>query len=428
MLDIRFVREHPDVVKKAVADRGLEFDFDHFERSEARRRELIFEVEQKKAARNAASDEIAAMRKAGEDASDRIAAMRTLSEEIKAIDAELSEVDSEVRAHMLDLPNVPHESVPVGPDETSNQEIRRWGDPPAFGFEPKSHWELGEALRILDFKRAVKLAKSRFVLYRGAGARLERALIDFMLDMHAAKGYVEWAPPVLANGETLTGTGNLPKFANELFKCRDDDLWLIPTAEAVLTNLHRDETLDVDELPKHYTAYTPCFRREAGAAGRDTRGLIRVHQFNKVELVKVTTPETSYDELESMVADATAVLEALELPYRVVVLSTGDMSFASAKTYDAEVWMPSYDDYMEISSCSNCTDFQARRANIRYKPSPNEKSRFVHTLNGSGLAIGRTTAAIMENCQQADGSIVLPEALRPYIGGAERITRAGELA
>lgn len=427
MLDIRFVRDNLDVVKKAMADRGYAFDFERFETVEKRRRELIFEVEQKKAARNAASDEIAALKKAGEVADDQIAAMRELSDEIKGLDTELSGVEAEVSDMMLGLANIPHETVPVGPDETANVEVRRWGTPPTFDFEPKPHWELGEALRILDFERAVKLAKSRFSLYRGAGARLERALINFMLDTHLANGFTEWLPPALANSATLTGTGNLPKFADELFKCADDDLYLIPTAEVVLTNLHRDEVLDADELPKWYAAYTPCFRREAGAAGRDTRGLIRLHQFNKVEMVKFATPGTSYDELESMTASACDILERLGLAHRVIILSTGDMSFASAKTYDIEVWMPSYDGYKEISSCSNCTDFQARRCNIRYKPSPKDKSRFAHTLNGSGLAVGRTTAAILETYQHADGSVALPEVLAPYMGGASRIGADGEL-
>jgi seryl-tRNA synthetase len=428
VLDIKFVRENLELVREATAKRGNPFDWSRFAEIEKLRRELIFEVEQKKAARNQATEEIAAARKAGEDASARMAETRRLGDEIKQLDERLLGVDAEVRDLLLSIPNIPDAGVPVGPDETANVEVRRWGMPPDFDFAPKPHWEIGEDLRILDFERAVKLAKSRFALYRGAGAKLERALISFMLDLHAGKGYTEWLPPVLANTATLTGTGNLPKFADELFKCEMDDLYLIPTAEVVLTNLHRDETLEAAELPKHYCAFTPCFRREAGAAGRDTRGLIRLHQFNKVELVKFTSPETSFDELEGLLADASAVLEALGLAYRVVVLSTGDMGFASAKTYDIEVWMPSYDDYKEISSCSNCTDFQARRANVRYRPAPGEKSRFLHTLNGSGLAIGRTTAAVLENFQQADGSVELPEALRPYLGGATRIGADGELA
>jgi seryl-tRNA synthetase len=428
VLDIKFVRENLELVREATAKRGNPFDWSRFAEIEKLRRELIFEVEQKKAARNQATEEIAAARKAGEDASARMAETRRLGDEIKQLDERLLGVDAEVRDLLLSIPNIPDAGVPVGPDETANVEVRRWGTPPDFDFAPKPHWEIGEDLRILDFERAVKLAKSRFALYRGAGAKLERALISFMLDLHAGKGYTEWLPPVLANTATLTGTGNLPKFADELFKCEMDDLYLIPTAEVVLTNLHRDETLEAAELPKHYCAFTPCFRREAGAAGRDTRGLIRLHQFNKVELVKFTSPETSFDELEGLLADASAVLEALGLAYRVVVLSTGDMGFASAKTYDIEVWMPSYDDYKEISSCSNCTDFQARRANVRYRPAPGEKSRFLHTLNGSGLAIGRTTAAVLENFQQADGSVELPEALRPYLGGATRIGADGELA
>jgi seryl-tRNA synthetase len=427
LLDIKFVRDHLEVVESATAARGNPFDWARFREIEKLRRELIFEVEQKKAARNQASDEIARARKAGEDASELMAQTRALGDEIKRSDARLEEVDAEVRELLLSIPNIPDASVPVGADETANVEIRRWGTPPVFDFQPRPHWEIGESMKILDFERAVKLAKSRFALYRGAGAKLERALISFMLDLHGAKGYTEWLPPILANSATLTGTGNLPKFADELFKCEMDDLYLIPTAEVVLTNLHRDEVLDAADMPKHYCAFTPCFRREAGAAGRDTRGLIRLHQFNKVELVKFTTPETSMDELETLLADASAVLEALGLAYRVVVLSTGDMSFASAKTYDIEVWMPSYDGYKEISSCSNCTDFQARRANVRYKPAPGEKSRFAHTLNGSGLAIGRTTAAVLENCQRADGSVAVPEVLRQYLGGASEIDAGGEL-
>jgi len=322
---------------------------------------------------------------------------------------------------LLTIPNIPHESVPVGTDENDNVEVRRWGTPPAFGFEPQAHWDLGPALGLIDFERGVKLAKSRFIVLGRDGARLNRALINFMLDTHGARGYREWAVPAMANSETLLGTGQLPKFADDLFHT-DEGLYLIPTAEVQLTNLHREEVLEADTLPRQYCAYTPCFREEAGAAGRDTRGMIRVHQFDKVELVKFATPETSMDALEGMVADAEFILQQLGLAYRTIVLCTGDMGFGAAKTYDIEVWLPSYDNYKEISSCSNCWDFQARRASIKYRsPAEFKGSRFVHTLNGSGLAVGRTLVAVLENYQQADGSVVVPEVLRPYMGGQDVI-------
>jgi len=333
------------------------------------------------------------------------------------LDAERELVDADTRDLLMTAPNPPHESVPAGADETENVEIRRWGTPPEFDFPAAAHWDLGPALGILDFDRAVKLAGSRFVLLGGMGAKLNRALISFMLDTHAEAGYKEWAPPVLANAETLTGTGQLPKFEEDLYKTTDG-MYLIPTAEVQLTNIHRDEVLEGDTLPRHYTAYTPCFREEAGSAGRDTRGMIRVHQFDKVELVKFTRPEDSFDELESMVVDAERILQKLGLAYRVIVLCTGDMGFGAAKTYDIEVWLPSYGAYKEISSCSNCTDFQARRANIKFRsPADFKGSRLVHTLNGSGLAVGRCLAAVLENYQRADGSVAIPEVLQPYLGG-----------
>ena len=367
------------------------------------------------------------MMKSGErDAADALKdEVRRINDEVAGLDARLTEVDAEVRDMMLRIPNVPDASVPVGADETGNVEVRRWGTPRTFDFEPQAHWDLGPELGVIDFERGVKLAKSRFVVLGRDGARLNRALINFMLDTHATRGYTEWSVPAMANAETLLGTGQLPKFAEDLFHT-DEGLYLIPTAEVQLTNLHRDEVLEADTLPRRYCAYTPCFREEAGAAGRDTRGMIRVHQFDKVEMVKLTTPETSFAELESMAEDAGLILESLGLPYRVIVLCTGDMGFSAAKTYDLEVWLPSYNGYKEISSCSDCTDFQARRASIKYRdPASFKGSRLVHTLNGSGLAVGRTLVAVLENYQQADGTVVVPEVLRPYMGGQEVIRPVG---
>lgn len=423
MLDAKFVRENIELVRQALANRGADWPLERFVELDAERRRLIAETESRQAARNAASKEIGALMKAGDHAAaeQRKEEVRRLNEEIAGLDAALADVDAATRDLLLTIPNIPHESVPVGPDESANVEVRRWGTPPEFDFEPKAHWGLGPELGLIDFERGVKLAKSRFVVLGRDGARLNRALINFMLDEHAKRGYTEWSLPALANAETLTGTGQLPKFEDDLFKT-GEGLYLIPTAEVQLTNLHRDEVLDASALPLKYCAYTPCFREEAGAAGRDTRGMIRVHQFDKVELVKFTTPETSLDELEGMVADAEHILQALGLAYRVVVLCTGDMGFSSAKTYDIEVWLPSYGGYKEISSCSDCWDFQARRASIKYRdPAAFKGSRFVHTLNGSGLAVGRTLVAVLENYQQPDGSVVIPEALRPYMGGQERI-------
>jgi seryl-tRNA synthetase len=427
MLDARLVRENPDAVRAAMASRNAAWDIDAFLRLDEERRKLIGEVESLQAKRNEASKAIGALMKDGkrDEAEAEKDAVRVINDGIAAIEAHLEAVEAETRNLLLTGPNVPDASVPVGADENDNVEITRWGTPRDFDFEPAAHWDLGPALGIIDFERAVKLAKSRFVLLGGMGAKLERALISFMLDTHSAAGYKEWWTPVLANAETLTGTGQLPKFEDDLFKT-GEGLYLIPTAEVMLTNIHRDEVLDAEQLPLHYTAYTPCFREEAGSAGRDTRGMIRVHQFDKVELVKFAKPEESFEALEGMLADACRILELLELPYRVIVLCTGDMGFGAAKTYDIEVWLPSYNGYKEISSCSNCVDFQARRASIKYRsPGEFKGSRLVHTLNGSGLAVGRCLAAVLENYQRADGSIEIPEVLRPYLGGVSEVRSQG---
>ncbi len=423
MLEARFVRDNVDLVRTALANRGATWDVDRFLAVDEERRALIVTLEERQARRNELSKAIGELmrqerRAEAEALKDEV---RRTNDEIAALQGRAEELDQAVREMLLTVPNIPHESVPIGPDERANLEVRRVGEPPAFDFEPKAHWELGPSLRIIDFDRGVKLAKSRFVVLGRDGARLNRALIDFMLDEHGKRGYVEWSLPALANADTLTGTGQLPKFEEDLFKTTEG-LYLIPTAEVQLTNLHREEVLDADELPLRYCAYTPCFREEAGAAGRDTRGMIRVHQFDKVELVKITTPERSQEELEGMVADAEHILQALGLAYRVVVLCTGDMGFSAAKTYDIEVWLPSHGGYKEISSCSDCWDFQARRASIKYRSSGEFKgSRYVHTLNGSGLAVGRTLVAVLENYQRPDGSVVIPEVLRPYMGGQEVI-------
>ncbi|TLM98663.1 MAG: serine--tRNA ligase [Actinobacteria bacterium] len=424
MLDARFIRENPDAVRTAMASRGSSWDVDAYLALDEQRRARIAEVEGLQARRNEASKAIGGLMKEGRQAEAEAAKaeVRDINDGIAAIESELEAVDAQARGLLLTGPNLPDASVPLGADETENVEVRRWGTPPEFAFDAKAHWDLGPELGIIDFERAVKLAKSRFVLLGGLGAKLNRALINFMLDTHAEAGYREWAPPVLANAETLTGTGQLPKFEDDLFKT-GEGLYLIPTAEVQLTNIHRDEVLDADKLPLLYTAHTPCFREEAGSAGRDTRGMIRVHQFDKVELVKFAKPEESFDALEGMVADAERILQKLGLAYRVIVLCTGDMGFGAAKTYDIEVWLPSYQGYKEISSCSNCVDFQARRASIKFRsPSEFKGSRLVHTLNGSGLAVGRTMAAVLENYQNEDGSVTVPEVLRPYLGGIERIT------
>jgi seryl-tRNA synthetase len=424
MLDTKFIRDNPDVVRNSFEKRGVEFDLDELLRLEQERRDLLFEVEQLKRERNKSSEEIARLKKEKQDATDEIARMRKVADQIKGLDEKVRDKESAVRDLLLVVPNVPHETVPEGPDESCNREERRWGEPREFDFEPRNHADIGEALGILDFECGAKLSKTRFTVSIGMGARMERGLINFMLDIQTREhGYLEVLPPFLVNADTMTGTGNLPKFAEDLFKCESYDLYLVPTAEVPVTNIHKGEILDGDRLPILYTAYTPCFRSEAGSYGKDTRGLMRQHQFNKVELVRICKPETSYDELERLVADAEEILKRLELPYRVVTLSTGDMGFAAAKTYDIEVWMPGQGRYREISSCSNCTDFQARRANMRFKRESRSKPEFVHTLNGSGLAIGRTLVAILENCQEADGTVTVPEQLRPYLDGVKRITR-----
>jgi seryl-tRNA synthetase len=430
VLDLKFVVENRDRVLEMLRQRGLSVEQVLAQGDpwalDAERRSLLQRVEQLRHRQRLAGEEIARRGRAGEDASDLKAEMKGVAEEIKELEARLQDVQARLDQVLLLLPNVPDPSVPVGADANANVEVRRVGAPKRFDFTPKAHWDLGPELGILDFDRAAKISGARFAVYFGAGARLERALIQFMLDLHTRqRGYREVIPPYLVTAETLLGTGQLPKFEAELFKTRagEKDLYLIPTAEVPLTGLHRDEILEAADLPRKYVAFTPCFRSEAGSYGKDVRGLIRQHQFHKVELVKLTTPEASLSELESMVADAEEVLKRLELPYRVIVLCTGDMGFWSAKTYDIEVWLPGQALYREISSCSTCTDYQSRRSSIRYRPAPKEKPRFVHTLNGSGLAVGRTFIAILENYQQADGSVVIPEALRPYMDGRERITR-----
>ena len=427
MLDARFVRDNPDAVRDAMASRNASWNVEVFLALDEERRRLISEVEALQARRNEASKAIGELMKDGrrEEAEAAKGEVRDVNERIAAIEGDMADVDGRVRDLLLAAPNLPDASVPAGAGEDENVEVRRWGVPREFDFEAKAHWDLGPDLGIIDFERGVKLAKSRFIVLGRDGARLNRALINFMLDTHGGRGYTEWSVPALANADTLTGTGQLPKFEDDLFKT-GEGLYLIPTAEVQLTNLHREEVLEADTLPRHYVAYTPCFREEAGSAGRDTRGMIRVHQFDKVEMVKFATPEQSMGELENMVADAENILQLLGLPYRVIVLCTGDMGFGAAKTYDLEVWLPSYEGYKEISSCSDCGDFQARRANIKYRsPSEFKGSRLVHTLNGSGLAVGRTLAAVVENYQNADGTITVPEVLRPYMGGLEVIT-AGE--
>ena len=416
MHDLEFFRNHLDRFAEMARSRNLTLDLDAFRALDSERRQAITAVERLKAERNQASEQIAASKKAGRDAAPLIARMKEVSATISAEDQRIAEFDARLRDYLFRVPNMPHSSVPVGAGAEQNVEVRRWGRPPEFSFEPRPHWEVGERAGILDFSRAAKIAGARFAVYRGAGARLERALANFMLDVHTREhGYTEILPPFLVNTDSLTGVGQLPKFAADMFHLEGTDLWLTPTAEVELTSYHREETLDADLLPIKLCAWTACFRSEAGAAGRDTRGILRQHQFQKVELFKFTRPEQSYDELESLVADAESILQRLGLHYRVVLLSTGDMGFASAKTYDLEVWLPSTKAFREISSCSNCEAFQARRSGIRAK-SKSGKSEFAHTLNGSGLAVGRTWLAVLENYQQADGSILIPDALRPYMG------------
>jgi seryl-tRNA synthetase len=425
-LDVRLLRSDYDRVKQALEHRGAPEELiSAFPELDQRRRELLTETERLKNRRNTVSQEVAKIKREGGDAEALIVEMREVGDRIKELDEEVRELEAKIGQITLAIPNIPHESVPVGASEEDNVEIRRHGEPPSFGFEPKSHWEIADRLGILDFESAARATGSRFVFYRGLGARLERALISFMMDLHADRhGYEEVLPPYIVNRDSLIGTGQLPKFEEDLFKIDGTDYYLIPTAEVPVTNLYRETILEASDLPKNFVAYSACFRAEAGAAGRDTRGLIRQHQFNKVELVKYVKPEDSYAELEKLTADAEQVLKALGLPYRVLVLCTGDMGFASAKTYDLEVWLPSYGTYREISSCSNFEDFQARRANIRFRREPKGKPEFIHTLNGSGLAVGRTVAAILENYQQEDGSVLIPEALRPYMGGLDAIRPA----
>lgn len=417
MLDLKFVRENLDKVAEAMKNRHTEVDLDAFRKLDQERRDLLQEVEADKSMRNSVSAEISKMKKNGEDASEKILSMRTLGDKIAETDKKLKEVEQGLRDIMLTIPNMPDASVPVGKDDTENPEVRKWGEPTHFDFEPKAHWDLGEDLGILDSNRAAKVSGGRFYYYLGLGARLERAVYNFMLDQHTQKdGYTEVIPPYIVNRETMTGTGQLPKFHEDMYRLEGMEMYLIPTAEVPLTNYYRDEIIDGAKLPIYLTAFTPCFRAEAGSAGRDTRGLIRQHQFHKVEMVKFTKPEDSFDELEKLTHDAEGILQALGLPYHVVCLCTGDLGFSATKCYDIEVWFPAQNKYREISSCSNCVDFQARRATIRFRRDSKSKPEFVHTLNGSGLAVGRTVAAILENYQQADGSIVVPEVLRPYMG------------
>ncbi|MDI9442224.1 MAG: serine--tRNA ligase [Firmicutes bacterium] len=424
MLDLRMIRQNPEKVREGLRKIGEDTaQVDQILALDEKRRSMLTEVEQLKAERNTVSDEIARMKREKQDATETIERMRQVSQQIKDFDNELREVDAALQDALLRIPNLPHESVHVGESDEDNMEIRRWGEQTQFDFEPLPHWDIGVNLGIIDFERAGKVTGSRFNFLKGLGARLERALINFMLDLHTSEhGYQEVLPPFIVNKASATGTGQLPKFAEDMFKLEGLDYYLIPTAEVPVTNLYRDEILDMEDLPIYHVAYSACFRSEAGAAGRDTRGLIRVHQFSKVELVKFVTPESSYEELEKLTNNAETVLQRLGLPYRVTQMCTGDLGFTAAKKYDPEVWMPSYGRYVEISSCSNFEDFQARRANIRFRREKGAKPEYVHTLNGSGIAVGRCLAAILENYQQADGSVVIPEALRPYMGGLERIT------
>ncbi|WP_127589070.1 serine--tRNA ligase [Paenibacillus koleovorans] len=425
MFDAKVLRSDRARVEQALRNRGKSIeDVQLFEGVDTRRRELLTQSDQLKNRRNVVSQEVARLKKAGEDAESLIVEMRDVNDTIKQLDEELRVLEEDQAKILLSIPNMPHESVPVGKSEDDNVELRQWGEAPSFAFSPKAHWEIAQNLGILDFEAAGKVTGSRFVFYKGFGARLERALVNFMMDLHADEhGYEEMLPPFIVNRDSLTGTGQLPKFEEDVFKLQGTDYFLIPTAEVPVTNYHREEIMDADQLPKYYTAFSACFRSEAGSAGRDTRGLIRQHQFNKVELVKLVKPEESYAELETLTQNAERVLQLLKLPYRVLSLCTADIGFSSAKTYDLEVWLPSGVSYREISSCSNFEDFQARRAGIRFRRDVKAKPEFVHTLNGSGLAIGRTVAAILENYQQADGSVVVPEVLRPYMNGLERMTR-----
>jgi seryl-tRNA synthetase len=422
MLEIKFVRQNLEEIEKSLANRGETADLITFKDCDTRRKSLLLEIENLRHRRNIVSEKIAAMKKNGEDAADLMTEMREVGGRIKTLDLHLTENEEKINQILFGLPNLPHASVPIGKDSSENPVLKKTGTPPDFDFEPLPHWTLGENLKILDFETASKITGARFPLYLGAGAKLERALINFMLDIHTTEhGYKEILPPFMVNRDSMTNTGQLPKFEADLFKLEGWDYFMVPTAEVPVTNIHKGEILDEDMLPILYTAHTPCFRSEAGSYGKDTRGLIRQHQFNKVELVKFTRPETSYDELETLLNNAEKILKYLGLPYQVINLCTGDLGFSAAKTYDIEVWMPAQGVYREISSCSNFESFQARRANIRFKRKGKKGTELVHTLNGSGLAVGRTFAAILENFQQADGSVIIPEALRPYMGGMEKL-------
>ena len=422
MLDVKLLRDDLEQVKQRMATRGGAVDWDSFVAVDRERRDALANIERLKEKKNRLSGEIGKLKKSGGDAAGLMQESEAVSEAIRVSEAPLADIEARFEAFMLTVPNLPSPTVKVGKNEHDNLEVRRWGEPPQFDFEALNHWDIGEGLKILDFERAAKITGARFTVYRGAGARLERALINFMLDLHTGEnGYQEMLPPALVNRASLVGTGQLPKFEEDLFHLAPGDYFLIPTAEVPLTNLHRGEILEAEQLPIKYVAYTPCFRSEAGSYGKDVRGLIRQHQFNKVEMVKLAEPDSSYNELEAMVRNAEEVLRRLQLPYRVMELCTGDMGFGAAKTYDLEVWLPGQGTYREISSCSNCEDFQARRANIRYRKDKKGKPIFVHTLNGSGLAVGRTLVAVLENYQQKDGSVIVPDALRPYMGGLAKI-------
>ena len=422
MLEIKFVRQNLSLVQETLKNRNASADLEIFQKCDEERREILAQVESLRHRRNKVSQQIAEMKKSGRDADDLVREMRDVGDTIKELENGMAKLDELLKNVLLRIPNIPHISTPVGKDEKDNQLVRTIGDPTRFDFEVKAHWDIGEDLKILDFERASRITGARFPLYFGAGAKLERSLINFMLDIHTTKhGYKEVLPPFIVNRETITNTGQLPKFEEDLFKLQGWDFFLIPTAEVPVTNIHQNEILDEDILPVYYVAYSPCFRSEAGSYGKDTRGLIRQHQFNKIEMVKFSKPENSYEELETLTENAEAILKALELPYRVIALCTGDLGFSSAKTYDLEVWMPAQGVYREISSCSNFEDFQARRGNIRFRRKGQKGTELVHTLNGSGLAVGRTVAAILENYQQADGSVKIPEVLKPYMGGMELI-------
>lgn len=422
MLEIKYIRQNIQEIKTALIHRGDSTDLEIFQKNDEKRRSILLETEELRHRRNIVSDQIAQIKKKGEDAEAFVIEMREVSSKIKQLEKDLILSEDIVNHILIRLPNIPHSSVPIGKDETNNIVLKKIGSPPMFSFQPDPHWTIGEKLNIFDFGRAARITGARFPLYMGAGARMERALINFMLDIHTLEhGYTEILPPFIVNRKTMTGTGQLPKFEEDLFKIENTDFFLIPTAEVPVTNIHATEVIEADLLPIKYVAYTPCFRSEAGSYGKDTRGLIRQHQFNKVELVKFTKPETSYDELETLLENAETILKRLGLPYQVITLCTGDLGFSSAKTYDIEVWMPAQGVYREISSCSNFENFQARRSDIRFRDKNKKGTELVHTLNGSGLAVGRTVAAILENYQQADGSVLIPEALRPYMGGVEKI-------